>query len=69
MQYKQGPLGTSKVVEAAREAKRREWGEALSPEGHVYYFHVGSGETTWEAPVTGYLSMVRRNGRAYCEES
>uniref|UniRef100_A0A914WNJ0 WW domain-binding protein 4 n=1 Tax=Plectus sambesii TaxID=2011161 RepID=A0A914WNJ0_9BILA len=37
--------------------RRREknWVEAVSPEGDTYYWHIYSGDTTWDPPEAGYL--------------
>ncbi|XP_042888447.1 WW domain-binding protein 4-like [Penaeus japonicus] len=51
----------SKKTEAKSSKKEgpviKNWYEAKSPEGYTYYWHIGSGESKWEAPEEGYLSI------------
>ncbi|XP_055300146.1 WW domain-binding protein 4 isoform X1 [Sitodiplosis mosellana] len=49
-----GTLGT--------EAKDQSmWVEAKSDEGHTYYWNVKSGESIWEAPKEGYMTIEEYN--------
>lgn len=42
---------------AFAEVKKTRWHEARSPEGDVYYWHSVTGESKWEVPVEGFISM------------
>ncbi|KAH9495241.1 WW domain binding protein 4 [Bulinus truncatus] len=52
---------TSKTnnTKSDKEAKVKEWREAVTPEGHHYYWSSVTGESVWEAPKD-YLSLAEQ---------
>lgn len=38
----------------------KNWYEAKSPEGYTYYWHTESGESTWDVPKEGFLSIAEQ---------
>ncbi|XP_027235826.2 WW domain-binding protein 4 [Penaeus vannamei] len=47
----------SKSSDKKESSLIKNWYEAKSPEGYTYYWHIGTGESKWEAPEEGYLSI------------
>jgi hypothetical protein len=61
------------AVAAAVAAATRVWREAKDAEGEVYYFHVDSGETSWDDPRPALAEQARAavvaKVRAFCIKS
>lgn len=63
----------SRVKESAETAKtekkevkkvQKVWWEAKSDEGHIYYWNTESGESVWEPPEDGYVSLAEQEEEA-----
>ncbi|KDR19704.1 WW domain-binding protein 4 [Zootermopsis nevadensis] len=52
-------MGASPAGSAVAETTKV-WYEAQSDEGHVYYWHIETGESRWEPPEEEYLSLTEQ---------
>ncbi|XP_067009846.2 WW domain-binding protein 4 [Anabrus simplex] len=42
------------------ESKVKMWYEAVSDEGYTYYWHIETGESVWEPPEEGFMSVAEQ---------
>ncbi|CAN8006530.1 unnamed protein product, partial [Ixodes hexagonus] len=48
------------VTESTSSSQVKTWFEAKSPEGETYYWNMESGESIWEEPASGYISLAEQ---------
>ncbi len=53
----EAPKSGTKWHKGFADTEAKQWFEAVTDEGHTYFWHVESHESRWEPPPEGYLSI------------
>ncbi|XP_047001377.1 WW domain-binding protein 4 [Schistocerca americana] len=55
---------SAETTETEKKEEKKVWWEAKSDEGHTYYWNTESGESVWEPPEDGYVSLAEQKEEA-----